>query len=414
MLIDHSNWLNLAVALGVGLLIGAERERRKEAFVECKQNTSSVAGVRTFTIAALLGAVSVAVEFWLLIISIVCVTLFVVSAPKNEDHSLTTHVSLVYTIILGGLAMTEPALSASLAVAVAILLAAKEPIHWFVRGAVTKDEMMDFLILAAATLIVLPLVPNRYIGPFDAINPYNMWLIVILVMFIGALGHLVLRLMGGRLGLPLVGLVSGFISSIATVGAMGERARHTPHLLRVAVAGAILSSLSTILQIVMLLAAIHPPTLRELAIPLLFGGVVITIYGIVVTLSSLQQHSVEMSSPSRSFSVKTALMFAIVITLVLLASATLKAWFGDAGVVIASAVAGMADVHAATISVASLSAANKLLPASAVIPILVAFTVNTTSKVITAAVTGGRDYFRQVTVGLVLQVVAVWLGWVLF
>jgi len=358
--------------------------------------------------------VSVAVEFWLLIISIVCVTLFVVSAPKNEDHSLTTHVSLVYTIILGGLAMTEPALSASLAVAVAILLAAKEPIHWFVRGAVTKDEMMDFLILAAATLIVLPLVPNRYIGPFDAINPYNMWLIVILVMFIGALGHLALRLMGGRLGLPLVGLVSGFISSIATVGAMGERARHTPHLLRVAVAGAILSSLSTILQIVMLLAAIHPPTLRELAIPLLFGGVVITIYGIVVTLSSLQQHSVEMSSPSRSFSVKTALMFAIVITLVLLASATLKAWFGDAGVVIASAVAGMADVHAATISVASLSAANKLLPVSAVIPILVAFTVNTTSKVITAAVTGGRDYFRQVTVGLVLQVVAVWLGWVLF
>jgi len=82
--------------------------------------------------------------------------------------------------------------------------------------------------------------------------------------------------------------------------------------------------------------------------------------------------------------------------------------------VIASAVAGMADVHAATISVASLSAANKLLPVSAVIPILVAFTVNTTSKVITAAVTGGRDYFRQVTVGLVLQVVAVWLGWVLF
>ena len=246
--------------------------------------------------------------------------------------------------------------------AVAILLAAKEPIHGFVLGVVTKDELNDFLILAAATLIILPLVPNESIGPFEAINPRNLWLIVILVMAISALGHLALRWLGGRIGLPLVGLVSGFISSIATVGAMGERAKETPSLMGAAVAGAVLSSLATILQLAMLLAAIHPPTLHALMWPLIFGGVSIAIYGLVVTLKSFHKNGTEITKPTQTFSVKTALMLAAAIAAALVASAALKAWFGQAGLIVASGVAGIADAHAATISVASLSAAGKLEP----------------------------------------------------
>lgn len=409
MMIDNAHWLNLAVALGIGMLIGAERERSKG-----DGGDSSIAGVRTFTIAALLGAVSMSVNFWLMVVSIVCVTIFVATAyfvRKDEDPGLTTEISLVFTVILGGLAMSAASLAASLAVASAILLAAKEPIHGFVRGVVTKDEMIDFLILAAATLIVLPLVPNELIGPFDAINPRNLWLIVILVMFIGALGHLALRLLGSRTGLPLVGLVSGFISSIATIGAMGARVRKSPDLIGVAVAGATLSSLSTILQIAMLLAAIHPPTLHAIMLPLIFGGVSIATYGLVVTLSTFHHNGTEVTKPSRSFSVKTALILAAVIAVVLIASAALKAWFGQTGLVVASGVAGLADVHASTISVASLAAANKITAASAAIPILIAFSANAISKVITAAATGGKEFFRQVTLGLAIQVLAIWLGW---
>jgi uncharacterized membrane protein (DUF4010 family) len=310
--------------------------------------------------------------------------------------------------------MSAASMAAGLAVAAAILLAAKEPIHGFVRGVVTKDEMIDFLILAAATLIVLPLVPNALVGPFDAINPRNLWLIVILVMFIGALGHLALRLLGSRTGLPLVGLVSGFISSIATIGAMGARVRKTPGLMGTAVAGATLSSLSTVLQLVMLLAAVHPATLHALKMPLLFGGLTMAAYGAVITLNSFNHQSQEMSQPSRSFSVKTALILALVIAFVLTASAGLKAWFGQAGLVVASAVAGLADVHAAAISVASLAASSKINATNAVVPILVAFSVNAISKMITAAVTGGKVFFQQVTLGLVLQVSAIWLGWWLF
>ncbi|MEQ1487619.1 MAG: MgtC/SapB family protein [Methylotenera sp.] len=409
MAIDNALWLNLAVALGIGLLIGAERERSKGTGAD-----RSAAGIRTFTIAALLGAVSTLIDFWLLVVSIICVTIFAAIAyfnRKNEDPGLTTEITLVFTVILGGLAMTEASLAASLAVSAAILLAAKEPIHGFVRGAVTKEEMIDFLILAAATLIVLPLIPNELVGPFQAINPRNLWLIVIFVMLIGALGHLALRWFGRRIGLPIVGLVSGFISSIATIGAMGARARETPALLGSAVAGAVLSSLATILQLAMLLAVVHLPTLRTLAAPLIFGGIASITYGLVVTINSLHEQDAVMDKPSRSFSVKTALILAAVIALVLVASAALKTWFGQAGLVVASGLAGLADVHAATISIASLEAAGKLAPENAAIPILVAFSINAISKAVTAVVSGGKTFSKLVIPGLIIQVSATWFGW---
>ena len=159
-MIDNALWLNLAVALGIGLLIGAERERSKGSGPE-----RSAAGIRTFTITALLGAVSTVINFWLLVTSIVCVMIFAATAyysKRTEDPGLTTEITLILTVILGGLAMSEPTLAAALAVSVAILLAAKEPMHGFVLGTVTKDELNDFLILAAATLIILPLVPVSY------------------------------------------------------------------------------------------------------------------------------------------------------------------------------------------------------------------------------------------------------------
>ncbi len=412
MIIDNTLWLNLAVALGVGLLIGTERERSKGMDPE-----RSSAGIRTFTIASLLGAVSTVFNFWLLVASILCVMIFVAIAYFNKqgkDPGLTTEIALIFTVILGGLATTEAALAAALAVVIAILLAAKEPIHGFVLGVVTKDELNDFLMLAAATLIILPLVPNEFIGPFEAINPRNLWLIVILVMTISALGHLALRWLGSRIGLPIVGLVSGFISSIATVGAMGARAKETPNLVGLAVAGALLSSLATILQLAMLLAAISPPTLHALIWPLAFGGVSIAIYGLIVTLNSLHKDGAEINALTKTFSVKAALMLAAVIAVVLLASAALNAWFGQAGLVIASGVAGLADAHAPTISVASLVAAEKLSPESAVIPILVAFSVNSISKAVMAIISGGKDFSRQFIPGLIVQVSATWLGWWIF
>lgn len=420
-MIDNVLWLNLAVALGIGLLIGTERERSKgrtsDSQAESGVSGNALAGIRTFTMASMLGAITAWMNFWLLLASLICVAIFATVAAyvrRAEKPGLTTEISLLFTTILGALAMSAPALSASLAVCTAILLSAKEPIHGFVLGVLTKEELNDFLILAGATLIILPLIPNASMGPFDAVNPRNLWLVVILVMAVGAFGHLALRLIGGRVGLPLVGLISGFISSIATISAMGNRAREMPMLMSAAVAGAVLSCFSTILQTGLILGAISPVTLKALAVPLAFGGVAVLLYGAALTISELQSPAIDAKGVTQSFSVKTALVMALVIGFVLVVSAGLNAWFGQAGLVIASSAAGLADAHAPTMSVASLVAAHKLEAHHAAIPVLVALSVNAISKAIAAAASGGKVFALQVVPSLVVQVAAVWLGWALF
>lgn len=410
--------LNLGVALGIGLLIGAERERSKNNVLNGNgQSDNALAGIRTFTIASVLGAITSWMNFWLLFATVICVAIFAAVAfyvRRDERLGLTTEVSLLFTIVLGALSMTTPVLAAALAVYAAILLSAKEPIHGFVLGVLTKEELNDFLILAGATLIILPLIPNVALGPFDAINPHNLWMIVILVMAIGALGHLALRLVGARVGLPLVGLASGFISSIATISAMGHRSRDTPSLTSAAVAGAVLSSFSTILQITLILAAISQTALHALAMPLIFGGVAIVVYGGVLTLSAMHQPVSDTGKVAQSFSVKTAFYMAALIGLVLIVSAALNQWFGQAGLVVGAGLVGLVDAHSPVVSIASLVANHQITLNHAALPILAAFSFNAMAKAIVAFGSGGRAFALHVVPSLIIQVVAVWVGWLLF
>jgi uncharacterized membrane protein (DUF4010 family) len=413
MQIDSDVLLNFMVALGIGLLIGAEREHNQQT----TENEKTIAGVRTFTIAALLGAVSITFDFWLLVVTLVCVTVFSATAyciKTNNDPGLTSEITLLLTVILGGLAMSQPLLAAGLGVIAAILLAAKEPLHAFVRGVVTRNELNDFLILAAATLIVLPLVPNAFIGPFNAINPHHLWILVIVVMLISALGHVALRLIGGRVGLPLTGLVSGFVSSVATISTMAQRAKENPSLRDAAVAGAVLSNLATIIQLALLITVVSPVTLMALKAPLILGGISVALYGLVCMLNSFQHRLEEINHFGELVSVKAALTLAAVIAVMLILAAMLQDWMGQAGLALASGIAGLADTHAPAISVASLVAKGKLEAAMAVLPILLAFTANAISKVVMSLVSGDKAFARQFIPAVALQVLMVWLGWWLF
>ena len=161
----------------------------------------------------------------------------------------------------------------------------------------------------------------------------------------------------------------------------------------------------------MLLLAIHPPSLIALQWPLIFGGLSIAIYGLIATVNCYHDPHVDAHKQTKTFSVKTALLFAAIIAIILIASAALNAWFGQAGLVVASGVAGLADVHAAVISITSFVASGKISIQSAVIPILVAFSVNTLVKAVIAQVTGGTQFARLVVPALAIQVAAVWLGW---
>ena len=200
--------LNLAVALGIGLLIGAERERRKG-----QGPARAPAGIRTFSVVSLAGAISVMVGGALVlavtVAGVAALTAVAYFRSRDEDPGLTTEIALVLTALLGGLAMQQPALAAGIAVALAALLAARTPLHHFVRSVLTEAEVRDALIFAGATLVVLPLLPNQAMGPYDALNPRSIWIVVILVMAISAAGYILIRLLGARFGLPIAGLRSG-------------------------------------------------------------------------------------------------------------------------------------------------------------------------------------------------------------
>jgi uncharacterized membrane protein (DUF4010 family) len=251
------------------------------------------AGIRTFTVSALAGAISFIVggEALLAITTagVIILTAVAYWRGHDDDPGLTTEIVLIVTVLLGGLSMQQPALAAGLAVTVAVLLAARSRLHRFVRLALTEDELKDALIFAGATLVVLPLVPDRAMGPYGALNPHSIWILVILVMAISAAGYLAVRMLGARFGLPIAGLASGFISSTATIGAMGARAARTTDLLAAAVAGAVLSTVATIVQMALVVAATSTTTLRTLSVPLICAGLTALVYGTAFTVRALQQ-----------------------------------------------------------------------------------------------------------------------------
>jgi len=265
------------------------------------------------------------------------------------------------------------------------------------------------LVFAAATLVLLPLLPDRPMGPFDTLNPHTIWLVVIVVMAVGAAGHAAVRIVGPRFGLPMAGLASGFISSTATIAAFGVRAAKTPELLRPAAAGAVLSSVATIAQMSLMLAATSPATLRVMAVPLLAAGSGALIYGLVFTLLALRGQTINETPPARAFSFVTGIIFAATVSAITLGAAALREQFGESGIIAAAALGGLADAHAAAISVATLVASGNVAPNNGVLPILAALSTNTTSKVIFAVASGSRRYALAVVPGLILILAAAWI-----
>lgn len=394
----------------MGLLIGAERERRKQA-----RASTSAAGIRTFSVTTLAGAVSLAVGGATLLTTTTAAVAVLAAlsywrARAEPDAGLTTEIALVLSVLVGGLAIPAPSIAACVGVVVAILLAARTPLHHFVSQVLTTDEVRDALILAGATLVVLPLLPDRAMGPFQALNPHSIWIVVILVLGIGAAGHIAVRAFGARWGLPLAGLASGFISSTATIGAMAGRAAATPTTLPAAVAGAVLSTVATIVQMAAVIAVTSLPTLRVMVAPLLCAGLVAAIYGAAFTLLALRRPAHDDPDPGQAFSLSTALTFAATLATILVASSALSARFGEVGAIAGAALAGLVDTHSAAISIAALVASGRMTPAEAVLPILAGLTTNTLTKLLFAFSGGRRDFAWRVAPGLLLVAAAAWLG----
>jgi uncharacterized membrane protein (DUF4010 family) len=406
-----TGWINLGVALAIGFLIGIERERSKGT-----GPGRAVAGLRTFTLISLAGALGLWIGGVYVFIATGGIIGLLIAVgylrTRDSDPGLTTEIAMVVTLLLGGLAIREPRLAAALAVIVAILLAFRTPAHNWVKNVLTDEEVRDGLLLAGAALVILPLTPTEPIDAWGVVQPRKLWMLAVLVMAINALGYVALRALGAKTGLAVAGLLSGFVSSTATIGAMGARTKSQPELRKGAVAGAAASSVATVVQLAIVVGLVSTPTLLMLIPSLIASGIAAVIYAGIFALRSFRDVSGDADAPKgRPFEPKTAVIFVLVVGLTLLISALLTRWLGDRGLMIAAGVAGFTDAHAAAISSASLAASGRAHVEFAALAILVGFSTNSVSKMAVAFSLGDRRYAYELTPGLILMAGAAWGAW---
>ncbi len=404
------NWTGFAVALGVGLLIGVERERGKG-----EGQDRRIAGLRTFAVAAVAGNLAFELGGIAILAAALAATGVLAAAAalahRSQDPGITTELALLTTVLLGGLAATDPSKSAAVGAILAVSLAAKDQAHGFVKHVIREDELADILLLAVASLVVLPLLPDHPLGPWGGFNPRTIWLVVILSMAIGAAGHVAVRLVGSRAGLPVAGFFSGFVSSTATIAGMAARTTTGGHGTLAAAAGAALSTVATFIQMALLVLAVSRDLLALIAPPLAAGAVVAALWGSGLTLFAFRKDIDSGPLPEgRMFSLRSALTFGAIVMAVSVAAAALRHFYGTAGVMIGAVIGGLADPHAASVSVASMVVSGDMGAADAVTPVLVALSVNAASKVIVAWATGSGMFAATVTPGIVLSLTGAWLA----
>ena len=404
--------IRLAAALAVGLLIGIERERSKG-----QGPRRAAAGVRTFTLIALAGAISLELGGLpaFLVVAAIIGAFAALSYLRSfrHDPGLTTEVAMVVTLLLGGLALSEPQLAGALAVVVTIILASRTKAHDWIKNVLTDEEVRDGLLLAAAALVILPLLPEQAVDPWGVVDLRKLWTLAVLVMAINGLGYIAVRALGreGRPGARR--LVLGFRFEHCHDRRDGRRARKAhPELHRSAVAGAAASSIATVVQLAIVVGLVSMPTLEALLPSLVLVGSRRHAYAGLFTLRSVRETTQQDLPAGRPFSPKTALLFVLVVG----ARARdfhrcSRSWLGNRGLLLATGVAGFGDAHAAAISAASLAASGKAEVPFAAMAVLVGFSTNSLSKAVVAFSLGDRRFALQLLPGLVLMVLAAWAGW---
>jgi uncharacterized membrane protein (DUF4010 family) len=388
--------LSLATALAVGLLIGLEREQSKAS-----SGSAPIGGIRTYPIFALIGAVSMLLapaSGWMPLIALGGVVVFVGIAyasdvRKGTDHGLTTEVSVVATYLLGALAtsrVVEPykdrlLLVVMLGVVLTFLLTSKEWLHGKVSK-VSREDLFASLKFLIAAVVILPLLPRDSMGPLDAINPFSVGLMVVLISGLSFAGFVAMRLLGTGRGLLVSAAVGGLVSSTATTISFANRTKENPAMAPAAAGAIAIASTIMLFRVGVLVAITNPALLGDLLVPL--GGAILgaVIGGVLVFRKSTDHGSnaVEVKNP---FDLGNAIRFGLVFAVVLLATKAAKHYLGNEGLYLASLVAGLTDVDAVTLS-AARNAGSEL--SSATIAILIAVAANTVVKTGLGAGIGGK------------------------
>lgn len=401
----------LAVALAIGLMIGIERgwAMREEAEGE------RTAGLRTLALSGLLGGAAGvlamrlsggAIIFALAFLPYAIVIGFLRYREMEHDKTFgaTTVLAAYVAFVLGGLAgVGEMGAAAAAGVAATGLLALKAVLHAWLRK-LTWEELRAGLILLAMTLILLPVLPNRGFGPFQALNPYELWLMTILIAAVSSAGYIAMKWQGGAHGIVLSGLAGGLVSSTAVTLSFSRLARENKAREAPLIAGALLAGASMMLRVLIIAGSINASLLRWMLLPLLLAALALGALA-AVQLRTAADNALEAPLDLRNpFELVTVLRFGAFLAVVMVAANGLTAMAGRHGASALAAVSGIADVDAITLSLSRLGG-QALSLEDAAAAILLAAAVNTVSKAALGWMAGGRGPGLRLSLGAILALV---------
>jgi uncharacterized membrane protein (DUF4010 family) len=391
----------LGLALAIGFLIGVERGWREREEKEGER----AAGLRTFALIGLFGGV------WGLLARVVgpvpmglaflalagAVTLFRYREVQREGtFGMTTLVAAFLTFALGALAVLGDMVAAAAAgVAAAGLLAAKEWLHAWLR-VLTWPELRAALILLAMTFVALPVLPDRGYGPYEALNPYELWLMTIVIAGVSFIGYVAMKVAGERYGPLIAGTAGGLVSSTAVTLDFARRTRAAPGLWRPYLSGGLAASTVMFVRVIVVvflfgagLARIVVPALAVAAI-VSAGAALVLNHTFANSKGAGEREGDEKPVVQNPFELRFVIGFALLLAVIQLLSQVAGDWFGGAGSIVLAAVAGLADVDAITLSMTRLAGGPEATTAA--IAILVAVASNSASKSVLALTVGGRRF----------------------
>jgi len=433
---EYEIYARFGLALGVGFLIGLQREQsagRRDA-TDGDGVVSSPGGVRTFPLVSLLGALAAllsrSVGPWIIGVGFAAVFVplaigYTRDVWGSRDRGLTTEFAFLVTYLFGVLCVIEGLLPreqqlmlvAAVAMTVAALLALKQPLHGLVAQ-ISMDDVWATLKFGVLVLIVLPLLPNQKFGPYGVFNPRTIGYMIVLIASVGFVGYIAIRALGPGRGLGLTGLIGGLASSTAVTLAFAGRAKREPAVAGACALGTVMASTIMPGRVLVAVAVVSPTLVRSLAVPvgaMIAAGLVAA--GILYFRGRVPGASAEAVKLANPFELGSAIKFGLVFAVVLLVSHGARDLFGAGGMYAAGVLSGTTDVDAITLSMANMVKDGQVAIAAASTTILLAVATNQLVKGGMSVGIGGWEYGRKVLISFVAMVLAggggvaaLWLG----
>ena len=416
--VELNLFYRFGVALFIGILVGLQREYVGDVREISESRAEMFAGVRTFALMALAGCTAAMLADllgspWVFIGIILPLGLLItvgyfVTAWRS-DAGMTTEFAAISTILAGALAYQgELVLAVALGVTITILLSLKLEMQRFVAH-LTREDILAALKFGVITAIVLPVLPNQTFGPppFNIFNPYQIWLIVVLISGISFLGYLLMKLVDPQQGISLTGILGGLASSTATTLSFAQRSHKNPAFAR-SFSLAILAAWTVMFgRALVEIGAVNFALFRVVLVPMAITAAAGLLYGIYLYFSASReedQESVELSNP---FELRPAIQFGLIYAVILFVSRAGQHYFGETGIYVSSLVAGLADVDAIALSIADLSSQpDGPTLTTAARAVVIAALANTFAKGGIVAATGSAALRRAILPGMLLILAA--------